>query len=51
MKINKPKKKKREVCGSEGKTSVTICGITMRKQRSAYKKKINANKQCKQEKK
>lgn len=38
MKDKQTKKKKREkVCGSERKTSVTICGIKMRKQRSAYK--------------
>lgn len=32
-------KKEKKVCGSEGRTSVTNCGIKMRKQRSAYKKK------------
>lgn len=43
------KDKKTEVCGSKGRTSVINRGIRMRKQRSAYKKKINSNKQCKQE--
>lgn len=42
-------KKKEKVCGSEGRTSVTNCGIRMRN-KGVLTKKINANKQCKQEK-
>lgn len=43
----KDKKKRKKVCGSEGRTSVTNCGIRMRKQSECLQKKINANKQCK----